>query len=182
MSPDALLAAAPFQMFSGFGTGTVSNVSNPIFFLPMIAFSLALLITFLSSDLLRTLGFRIPDEYILKLRELNVILSNIISNTKWPFPASKQLLPGKAGIGIVNGRIIRMPKGNDIQRIIALDTTNRELKEGASWREIFAEIQNWMGRKDNLHVTEVVVKINGKGVEKLYSITRTSIYPPIGGQ
>jgi len=95
--------------------------------------------------------------------------------------ASKQLLPDKAGIGNVNGRIVRMPERNDIQRIIAIDTTNRELKEGASWSEIFAEIQNWMKKEKNLHVTEVVVKVNDNGVEKLYSITRTSIYPPIGG-
>jgi predicted transcriptional regulator YheO len=71
-----------------------------------------------------------------------------------------------------------MPEGSEIERIINLDVTNRELGSDITYRDIIKYIQkNWMESKP--HITEVVLKIKDGDVVKLVSITRKDYFEVI---
>jgi predicted transcriptional regulator YheO len=71
-----------------------------------------------------------------------------------------------------------MPEGGDIERIINLDITNRELESGITYKDIIRHVQNdWM--KSKPHITEVVLKIKDGDVIKLVSITRKDYFEVI---
>jgi hypothetical protein len=128
-------------------------------------------------------GFKTPDTGLGKVfveskRAEKGVIERINKVDDWLDPAAEQLKPGQAAIDKINDNVIKMPEGGDIERIINLDITNRELESGITYKDIIRHVQNdWM--KSKPHITEVVLKIKDGDVIKLISITRKDYFEVI---